>query len=1128
MLREHGAQRPTVFEILTHVHLLRGTKSRYTYNIAPKQPPMPPRAIQGPLQTLSSNIAAPHATIANPLDDLVSFKSRSGQVSSSPAKNAGIEARDKVLEAIAPMRRGRPGQTPGSAAPSPPPSPRKDRDRKTAAGFALDMKFGADEDKVWKGVRGHKSGMASLGGGTTVNLNSGGDAWGLGTKESSRKDTKNRTELPGFESDFSSFKGFGDTFEPAKPPIPTPSPSKPQPIPGARPLPSPGLSGSPNKPGSASKDAFDGLGLTYQPPPQTLGDARRARTGMAAPSGTGQQPSQFLHAPVVPGSGYGSSSTLYRPPSSHSQMPSPNLRPQSRPHSPASWRPQTKPSSTSRPTEMSAEERFPSLEDLDRTFGSSPPSRDPPATMMHSSSQPALAERLPERPSSRPPSRTATHMTSALRTGNLLGISASGTGGQSGLGPPLSGRPDGVRSHQVTGTAMRESRMSHSRQPTATGDTPPKEPLRRAGTLSHHPRPVQPRRHRSSVSIKPVEHPPDMLSMPSTSSAEPQKAPALPPRPSPKPVEPRDWLTGASDEETAPSAVLRKSPSKRASFIEKSPIQLEKPLEAESGVMGNFGDNEFRQPERERPREERNREREDLQNDHRRAAEAKLSQGDKSRRDDRGRRSPTKASKTFVSRTGTGGGAPRGGLQLPGMETKLSVPPLSSSPSGLTDNWSPISSPTRASAKRGSSSSSDEGPEDLNGFVPRGMKERMQAAKLVKDEQPQEADKSPKKSGHGKGRQNSVHDLLGLWGGANQQPPLSSPTKLADKRRSAIVTSSSMMKPLSSRDTGLPTLSPPLASPTPVAPSSRPSTPSGMARPPSTQPPPHRRQTSVMTGNNSRMLPPAAPASTSITSPPAIAPTSSSERSRPQSMFINPIARTTPLETSTSSGTSNHRLEKQDSGLPGTKQRRSTRRTSITDMVQKFEAINGRPPPVATKPAPLSMKAAASESSSTGAPSPSAAATRFPQLSPSSSPITSKASLAPPEDLEPTKWGAVQGRRSPSPGPAPLARPLPGLANVKAFEHATGSSTNGLARRTSIRTNPPPPLHEEPPSNTGSQNNLMPPPTNNDVRSPSPERPYQGVSKLIDRWQKVADSNDTGRGTPPPKRPVASGSVRGR
>lgn len=95
MLREHGTQRPSVFEILNHVHTLRGTKSRFTYSLPPRQPPLSPRtATSAPLQTLSPNIMS--TSSANPLDDLVTYKPRQ-----SPAKNAGVEAREKVLEAKA-------------------------------------------------------------------------------------------------------------------------------------------------------------------------------------------------------------------------------------------------------------------------------------------------------------------------------------------------------------------------------------------------------------------------------------------------------------------------------------------------------------------------------------------------------------------------------------------------------------------------------------------------------------------------------------------------------------------------------------------------------------------------------------------------------------------------------------------------------------------------------------------------------------------------------------------------------------------------------------------------------------------------------------------------------------------
>ena len=896
MLREHGAQRPTVFELLSHVHALRGTKSRFTYNIPPKQPPVSPRASQGPLQTLSPNIAPPPA---NPLDDLVMFKSRT-QLSASPSKNAGIEARDKVLEAIAPMRRGRPAQ----AAPSPPPSPRKERDRSAGASFNLDIKFGAEEDRAWRGVRGHKSGMASIGGGTTVNLNE--DAWGLSstTKE---KPSRDRPEIPGFDSDFSSSfsKGFGDTFEPSKFPPLSPSPTKPisqaLPIP-SRPTPSPGLSSSPNK----RKDAFEGLGFPSQPPAQTLGDARRARTGLAGMGAAASPPTgQYLSAPRA---GAGSSFTTYRPPS-QSPAPSINPRPSSRPQSPAiTSRPLPKPT---RPVELSAEERFPSLEDLDRTFTTPSLAHAAPPAALHSTSQPSFTERLPgrspERPSSsiaRPPSRTAT---GGGRTGNLLGLPSTGTGSIA----DRSGRPDGVRSQHVTGTAMRESKIGHSRTSTATdasAQDSAKYQVRRAGTLTHHSRPLQPRRHRSSISMKQtpqVDASPALASIASSSgNTQSPPPPALPPRPSPKPAEQRDWLTGLSDDEAqaAPAAqpVLRDSPSKRASFIERSPLLLANPLEAE-GVVPVISDLDpqpepprqlEREKDAERPRAEQQQrpwERGRL------AGVAKLPTGDRGRRPDAGRQSPTKT-RAFVPKAATGSG-PVGGLQLPGMG-KRAPPPLSSSPSGLTDNWSPVASPTRA-ARKVSSSSEDEGPEDINGYVPKGLGERMKALNVSSEEpsREQEPKGQHRKRQASKGRQNSVHNLVDLWGGT--QDKAAAPTKLADKRRSAIVTSSSMMKPSQSYDPGLPALSPPIVSPTPSAPPPAPTGGRALPRPPSAQQ--VRKQTSIPTGSNTRIPPSASPAS-----PPVVSPSTSTGRSRPQSMFINPVSKTAPLDRKSTRLNSSH------------------------------------------------------------------------------------------------------------------------------------------------------------------------------------------------------------------------------
>ena len=1135
MLREHGAQRPTVFEILNHVHALRGSKPRFQYIALQKQSSVP-----RPLQPLSPNVAAPAPT-SNPLDDLVTFKSRTAQ--SSPSKNAGVEARDKVLEAIAPMRRGRPGQQ--SATPEephhyqPPPSPRKEKERSTAgsAGFNLDMKFGAEEDKAWKGVRGHKSGLASIGGGTSVNLNTGGggDAWSLGGKDAAKeKLTDDRLEISsGFDSNFStSFgKGFGDAFEPSKALARSTSPSKPLLIPNSRPTPSPGLSGSPSK-SRTSKDAFDGLGLSTQPPPpQTLGEARRARTGLAT-TGANAAPStssgQYLSAPGQgPGAGIGSSYTTYRPPSSQSPMPSPRLQPSSRPHSPvvSSSRAPSKPG---RPGELTAEERFPSLEDLDRTFASPPLSN-----AVHASSQPALTEKLPERPTAttRPPSR------GGVRTSNLLGLPAG-----AGPAPAMdrgAGRYDGVRSQHVTGTAMRDSRLGHNRLPTASDATsePSKNPPRRSGTISGYTRPTLQRRHRSSISIKPTpsDSGPALVDVVSASNgSRGSPAPALPPRPSPKlPLHQKDWLTGASDDEgpSPPKSqpVLRESPSKRASFIERSPVQLEKPLEAESvvpsisgfehtGERGRQWDRE-RQLERERERQkeavrahEREKELEKARTEEKGRDQARLvgvqkfQTGEKSRRQDTGRQSPTKATRAFATRTGTGTSAPVGGLQLPGMgpDRKPAPSPLVSADSGLTDNWSPISSPTQAAARRGSSSS-DEGPEDINGYVPKGgIGEKINALKSETTVEPER--REPERRRHaGKGRQNSVHDLVDLWG---QQERVTSPTKLADKRRSAIVTSSSMMKPSYSSDQGPPRMSPPhtslpLVSPTPVAPSPTPSTTRIAPRPPSAQQ--ARKQTMLATGTSTRMPPSASPAPPAVPSTSSIS-AASTARARPQSMFINPVLKTAPLE---SYATPSSSVPKPDKDQPDA-QRRSTRRTSISDMVQRYEAIGGGPrsPPVAAKPVPLSVKAISSESSSAGLPSPSTAVNRFPQLSPPSSPQLPKANLAVPEE-EPSKRAAFQGRRSPSPGRAVSPRPLPGLA--KFSEPVNGARSGGTSGRTSFErkvTLPPPEeavVHQK----------------NSD--DGSPERPYQGVSKLIDRWQRVAEEAQGGT-----SQSKASGSVRGR
>ncbi|KAI0334014.1 hypothetical protein GY45DRAFT_1318876 [Cubamyces sp. BRFM 1775] len=1136
MLKEHGTQRPSVFEILQHVHGLRGTKSRFTYSIPPREP-LSPRGLQAPLQALSPNVAP------NPLDDLVSYKSQQ-PLSTSPAKNAGVEAREKVLEAIAPMRRGRPQQSQGgSRGSSRPPSPEKP--------VTFDTKFG-DDDRSWKGLRPPKSGLPG-GGNDAASLSSktDTDAWSIDSRRSALRPDTSERRPGGFDNDFSSSfgngtpsgfgSGFGDAFDPSK------------------------MSSSPRPPSRLrtsriGKDAFDGLGLPTPPPATTLGEARKSRTGLASFNLSSSSSSQLNVTPPAP-SGLGTSNTTYRPPSVHASRPTPSpqlsssqpqqLQPQSSSLSPIpppsqTWRQHVQSTSSSNQDALSAEERFPSLEDLDRTFGTPSPN--------------TAAEKPPQRLSDRPPSRNS-----------YMGTGSGGVSYTQGLGVAAGkGRFDGVRSQHVTGTAMRETRPPASRQstflrtsePTKTEDGPS-----RTQQPSLMSRPSLSRKHRSSVSMKTSAPPSDALDLLSggTTPSESAMPPSLPPRPLPTPrTEPRDWLTGADEDINlalaAPRAttpthaqesqpVLRDSPSKRASYIERSPIALQKPLEAESVVPSHTS--EVPKPamsaaatelerewdraldrldhiplgrgEREREKE-RERERERIQAE-REAAARKLER----------RRSPSPAvTKAFITR---GDVDTKGlGLQIPPVQPRAhSATP---SPSGLTDNWSPVPSPVE-------SSGSEDGPEDLNGYKPSAGKGsripqkaggRGGANGASLGAPPKEGER--RRRTRSKSRQSSVHDLVDLWGGGverekEKEKPKGSMGPPSTKRSSVIVPAG-MMKP------------PPLmnkprsASPQPI------STSTGAQSSSKPMPSPSKH-TKLPSTSTSRRLP----------VPPSI--DTASGRSRPASMFISPVSasRSTPGEMASSSEAAATFAQQALSPPDTPRSRRSTRRSSISDMVQLYENIGGSktkgqgpgPGPPA-KPAGLSLKthqstssAASAATSASAEMSPSAAATRFPKLSPTTSPVLSRANLAVPEDTGRSVAGGfardfAKHRTSPT-GLPPRSSPVGRLETpyTNAFgSNTTGTSINGLpSRRSPLEL-----AREQQPSRASTkaefggalqqqqqaqqqqqqqqaQQQQQPPPSprmerrtsdqaeGGVVRSPSPEKPYQGVSKLIDRWQRVVD-----------------------
>ncbi|TCD71123.1 hypothetical protein EIP91_012071 [Steccherinum ochraceum] len=1163
MLREHGAQRPTVFEILNHVHALRGTKSRFSYNIPSKQPSIPPRpSQQPPLQTLSPNILAPAPAPANPLDDLVSYKPRSHQ-SASPqaaaARNAGVEARDKVLEAIAPMRRGRPTTTPGSVI-TPPPSPHKEKAKA----------FGADGERAWGGIRGHKSGMASFGG--SASQPASVDAWGMSTQQRDGGQGKSDGKMNGFDSDFSSFgKGFGDSFEPARSPKPPaspaqshPIPSRSQPIPIARPTPSPGApspGASPSKRVSVSrsqpKDAFDGLGIPAQPPPQTLGDARRTRTGMGA-LGASASPepsmnvnpnrasSQFLNAPLT--GGLGTSNTTYRPPSAHSPAPSTSSKQVDSWRSVSHSRAPTTPAS--RPTlgELTAEEKFPSLEDLDRKFASPSPAPSTRGSYMGGREDKSSNDK-PARPLS--------------RTGMQLGVpprpavlGSTGTGATTSLGasPSVgSGRFDGVRSQHVTGAAMRESRMAaqrHSTQDWSRGDyndyvshkdkdakTANATNMNGSSSSSSNSGPSfsrpLPRRHRSSLTMKsPTQSsPPEHL--PSGPKPGNDTPPRLPPRPLNIPGStsnnnvpaahrepPRDWLTGNSDDESQevsmPAAdqgepILRESPSKRASFFERSPVLIQKALEAESGVVGSG----------EWPSME------------------ELERGDQGGSGSRAEKEPKPS--RFVSRTPVGSsntGSSARGLKLPVLDTKRSGAP---SPSGLTENWSPVGPPSGPPSRKGSSSSED-GPEDVDGYQPKGgANEKVKEHSKLKDQLVERAPEDParRRRTKSKSRQGSVHDLVDLWGGNKEKegPTSVLAPKSPEKRRSVIVPATTVKQ-----SSSMLIDHPRSASPTPMSASS--STPAVTSSRIQSSRPASRTQTTHRKETSSRPLPGARALPTPIptTSPPV------GGRARPQSMMVGAVSKASSSESvvpATAAGviTPNNSLSPP---APDARSRRSERRASISDMVQKYEVLNGHARPGAPgssvpKPAGLSVKVAStgSDGSSAGVSPAASAAMRYPRLSPASSPVMPKASLAVPDDAK-HKEQARSGRTSPISGLPGRTSPAPSLSRFNNTPAVNGIPSRHAHTPSSAESKPFPtssstPAHDRP---AVTRKNTTPAPAapspapaaamEEPPRAPSPEKPFLGVSRLIDRWNRaVEDSGEPSFGQTK-KAGAAVGSLSGK
>lgn len=410
MLREHGSQRPTVFELLSSVHRLRGTKSAYSYPL-PTLTPLSPR----------------HSDFKpNPLDGVVTYRQPAAQAAPTTQPLGAAEL------AVPTERRGRPKPTAreaSSPSPLPPvrPTPQAHIEKDK---LVNDAGFGADGNAAWSSAIAKHTSIANQ-------RSPGDEAWNIQSTPGLDKATKSSSNT-GFNDDFAQKLWASTAGSSAnKSLVSTPSPKLQDYSPKVGPLPHVGLGAASDilKPKSdlqvrvsKERDAFEGLGLIspVSKPVPTLGEARKLRTGLAIMSTN-------VNRPIRP-----SPSPRLRP-KAHTPRVSP--MPPMRPLEPdtSSW--------SSGPgierASSSAEARFPSLEELDVTFT---PNESPPG--MSSKREGKPISRSPEAPLL--PSRPKVENT---------GTGAGAIGGSYLLKPSLvGGGVGGTRSEQVTGFSMREAK----------------------------------------------------------------------------------------------------------------------------------------------------------------------------------------------------------------------------------------------------------------------------------------------------------------------------------------------------------------------------------------------------------------------------------------------------------------------------------------------------------------------------------------------------------------------------------------------------------------------------------------------------------------------------------------------
>ncbi|KAG5636593.1 hypothetical protein H0H81_007533 [Sphagnurus paluster] len=937
MLQEHGVRRPSVFELLSHVHRLRGTKSRFKYTIPTPQPlsPRPPNQfVPSPSPNHTGNLVVSPNRVS---------------MSVSPSRGQGIYAREKVMEAIAPLRRGDHTFEPGSSSSSPPLDPYTQpmrRGRPSAKEVEPSVISQKPKDaQISKPGKNWLDGDLIEGGESWKPMaiseshkNLSADAWNVNGKDLKPEGKKDK--IIGFGDDFVEkiWDSVGGTKFNSQPEATSKSP-----------LPTRQLSSTNTTRASPDRDAFEGLGFgtSSQKPAPTLAEARKLRTGLAVMN------TSFQNNPDKPGS---STTRVIQFPRQQTPQTQPYLPPVHSQPPNLSTTSSFRPAPTSRkgtPGQadgLSAETRFPSLEELDASFSPGLPSDPNVSSPLYQTEEKYSPISKRNGPSTR-----------SIVDASLLNPESLARGAHS---------RDGTRSEQVTGIAMREPRGAKNdhngtRVPVDSLDTNPASHTRDGEENDPSSRPNYTRKHRSSVTTKQVSQPnsksSDDMTMRSTHHGAENSAPRLPPRPRPK-----DWLTGDEDIGEGSSTsihlssspmekpVLRESPSKRASVIMSSSVPIQDAVVA--------------------------------QHDHMMYSRKSASVAP-----------PEPPASPTLSRF-THALPPIDSIEKPNAVPVKSNSNATRSPKKLQDD--------------SLSSGEDEGPEDATGIVP-------QPKKVL-----------PQRS-H-KGRQSSVHDLVDLYGGGLSP-------KEKEARNSSINTDS--LQRLKGRQAGA---SAGISDSNPASASSQ-------------TLPSHTATSSRPVANEHRH-----PA-------PSNGPTPSPSRSRHQSMFIFPSKSSDSYSASQSTSSA--------SLVPPEDPTHRTRRTSITDIVQRYEGIVSVAKPVGlpSSPRPLGKLISVSNDGrySRGQPGMNNERT---------STLPSSIDLESPIDAT---------RKSPH----KISTPIP-------LQHDTINKESDDIMSRTPKTSLKPELVPVRPRFPTRRTTDETPPRSTEIRSSSPERPYQGVGKLIDQWQR--------------------------